>query len=164
MTRHWYVVSTKNKRETFAQEHLASRGVDSYLPRIMEPTRLGGTTVAPLFPGYLFIHLDLEEQFKDVIWTPGVKKFVGFGPAPAAVDDSVIAFLDERTGPDGVLCVKRQFKKGDVVCINQGPFEGLIGVIESPGSARGRVRVLMEILRRETPVEVPEHIIERISA
>jgi transcription antitermination factor NusG len=50
------------------------------------------------------------------------------------------------------------------VRITQGPLEGLVGIIESPCSGRGRVRVLMELLRRQTRVEVPQQIIERISA
>lgn len=160
---HWYVVRTKHQREALAADHLARRGVTSFLPRVSEPGRTG-TAVVPLFPGYLFLQLELERQFFDVIWTPGVYKFVGFGPAPSTVGDEVIEFLQDRTGPNGVLRMRRELCPGEVVRITRGPFEGLLAIIESPGSAQGRVRVLMELLRRQTRVELPENILERTSA
>ena len=67
---HWYVVRTKHQREALAADHLARRGVTTFLPRVSEPTR-AGAGVVPLFPGYLFLQLQLELQFTDVIWTPG---------------------------------------------------------------------------------------------
>jgi transcription antitermination factor NusG len=80
------------------------------------------------------------------------------------VDDAVIGFLYARVGQEGIVRAEPVFRQGDVVRITHGPFEGLIGIIENPGCARGRVRVLMELLRRQTRVEVPQHILERVSA
>jgi transcriptional antiterminator RfaH len=161
----WFVISTKARREQFAQDQLVRRGVDTFLPRIVEPLRLGlKSAVAPLFPGYLFVRIDLDEQYLDVAWTPGVRRFIGFGALPCALDDKVIEFLHARIGREGILYAAPVFKQGDVVRIKHGPFEGLIGIIENPGCGRGRVRVLMELLRRQTRVEVPLHIIERASA
>jgi transcription antitermination factor NusG len=76
----------------------------------------------------------------------------------------VIDFLQAQVGKEGILRPVRIFKPGDLVRIKYGPFEGLVGIIENPGCGRGRVRVLMELLRRQTRVEVPEQIIERVSA
>jgi len=161
----WYVISTKVRREEFAQDQLARRDVETFLPRIFESTRLSPKPViAPLFPGYLFVHIDLQEQYFDVVWTPGVRKFIGFGALPSPVGDNVVDFLRDRMGQEGVLRPVSLFKEGDVVRVKRGPLEGLVGIIENPGCGRGRVRVLMELLRRQTRVEVPEHIIERISA
>jgi transcriptional antiterminator RfaH len=161
----WYVISTKTRREEFAQDQLARRDVVTFLPRILESTRMSSKPlVAPLFPGYLFVHIDLEEQYFDVVWTPGVRKFIGFGPLPSPVDTAVVDFLRARMGEEGVLRPVSLFKEGDVVRVKRGPLEGLVGIIEKPVCGRGRVRVLMELLRRQTRVEVPEHIIERISA
>ena len=161
----WYVIGAKARREQFAQVQLARRGVDTFLPRILEPPSFNGrSAIAPLFPGYLFVHIDLEEQFFDVVWTPGVRKFIGFGTLPSPLDDSVVEFLQQRTGQEGILRTLPDFRPGERVRITHGPLEGLVGIIESPGSGRGRVRVLMELLRRQTRVEVPQQIIERISA
>jgi transcriptional antiterminator RfaH len=162
---HWYVIGAKARREQFAQEQLARRGVETFLPRIIEPARFDGKSIiAPLFPGYLFVHIDIEEQYCDVVWTPGVRKFIGFGALPNPLDDAVVEFLQVRTGQEGILRVIPVFTQGDVVRITHGPLEGLVGIIENPVCGRGRVRVLMELLRRQTRVEVPQRIIERISA
>ncbi len=161
----WFVISTKARREQFAQEQLGRRGVESFLPRILEPGRLRVTpAIAPLFPGYLFVRIDLMEQYFAVVWTPGVRKFIGFGTLPSPVDDAVVEFLHARMGQEGVVRAVPAFKQGDVVRVKRGPFEGLVGIIENPGCGRGRVRVLMELLRRQTRVEVPQHLIERVSA
>jgi transcription elongation factor/antiterminator RfaH len=163
-TPSWYVISTKVRREEFAVDQLARRDVETFLPRILESARITPKpVVAPLFPGYLFVHIDLEEQYFDVVWTPGVRKFIGFGPLPSPVGDDVVDFLRARMGQEGILRPVSSFKEGDVVRVKRGPLEGLVGIIENPGCGRGRVRVLMELLRRQTRVEVPEHIIERIS-
>jgi transcriptional antiterminator RfaH len=161
----WFVVSTKVRREYFAQEQLMFRGVETFLPRIIEPSRVRGKmAITPLFPGYLFLHIDLEQQYFDVVWTPGVRKFVAFGALPCPVDGQVVDFLHARTGAEGVLRLERVFHPGERVSIRSGPFEGLVGIIERPVCARGRVRVLMELLRRQTRVEVPEEIVERLPA
>jgi|SRR5579862_2304268 len=161
----WYVVGTKPRREQFAQDQLARREVLTFLPRIVEPARFDGREiVAPLFPGYLFVRIDIEEQYFDVAWTPGVTKFIGFGTLPSPLEDRVVDFLQERTGHEGILRAVPVFHPGERVRITHGPLEGLVGIIESPGSRRGRVRVLMELLRRQTRVEVPQQIVERISA
>jgi len=143
------VISTKARREEFAQDQLARRS---------KPV------VAPLFPGYLFVHIDLEDQFSHVVWTPGVRKFIGFGELPYPMDDVAIDFLQARVGHEGILRALPVFKQGDLVRIKRGPLEGLVGIIENPGCGHGRVRVLMELLRRQTRVEVPQQIIERVSA
>jgi transcriptional antiterminator RfaH len=161
----WYVISTKARREQFAQDQLNRRAVETFLPRIIEPGRSGlKSTVAPLFPSYLFVHIDLDQQYFNVVWTPGVRKFVGFGALPCPVDDSVVDFLFARGGQEGILRPLPNFKQGDMVRIKHGPFEGLVGIIEHPGCGQGRVRVLMELLRRQTRVDVPQQIIERVSA
>ena len=161
----WFVVSTKVRREQFAQEQLGGRGVETFLPRILEATYLRTKpTIAPLFPSYLFVHIDLEQQYSDVVWAPGVRRFIGFGALPCPVDDAVVEFLQARVGQEGIVRAVPVFEPGDMVRIKHGPFEGLVGIIENPGCGRGRVRVLMELLRRQTRVEVPQQIIERVSA
>lgn len=159
----WFVISTKVRREQVAREHLARRGVESFLPRILEPWQRQ-RRIAPLFPGYLFVNIDLLRQYFDVAWAPGVHKFVAFGGLPRPLDDAVLEFLRSRTGTDGVLRPARILNAGDTVRVNDGPFAGLIGIIENPGSSRGRVQVLMELLRRQTRVELPQEVVERVSA
>jgi len=165
LTPQWFVISTKARREQFAQEQLTRRGVETFLPKILEADgSRSKPQIAPLFPGYLFVHISLEHQYFNVVWTPGVRKFIGFGALPCAVDDVVIDFLYARLGREGMVHRSPVFRTGDVVRIKHGPFEGLVGIIDRPICGRGRVRVLMELLRRQTRVELPQQIIERVSA
>ena len=160
----WYVVRTKVRREQYAECHLARRGVRTFLPRICQPARVGiHSVVTPLFPGYLLVQIDLETQYFDVAWTPGVNKFVAFGGAPCSLEDTVVEYLRDRGGADGIIRAFPVFREGDRVRVKYGPFAGLEGFIES-SSGRGRVRILMELLRRQTRVELPQQFLDRISA
>lgn len=162
--RQWFVVHTKVRKEEYAQAQLGRRGVPTFLPWIHEPSRFAvGSSLAPMFPSYLFAHVHLEAEYWDVMWAPGVRRVVGFGEAASPVDDSVIDYLRARAGSDGIVHVSPEFREGDRVRIKQGPFAGLMGIIERPGSGRGRVRVLMDLLRRQTRVEVPEELLLRVA-
>jgi transcription elongation factor/antiterminator RfaH len=161
----WFVVRTKARREAYAEWQLARRGVETFLPRICEPARAGIHAVtAPLFPCYLLVRIDLESQYFDVVWTPGVNKFVAFGDTPSALDDTVVEYLRARADSDGIIRAFPVFRKGDRVRVKYGPFSGIEGIIESPVSGRGRVQILMELLRRQTRVELPLEFVDRVSA
>lgn len=152
----WYVLQTNRNRERVAQAALAQHGIASYLPRLEQwPRPAVGSAVAPLFPGYLFIHLG-SDLCAQVSWTPGVRGFVRFGGFAAAVDDDAIEFLRSREGADGVIHCSAPASGGDQVRIVHGPLRGLTAVVECRLPARERVRVLLQILRTDTPVELPE--------
>lgn len=162
--RQWYVVRSKPRREEYAQDQLVRRGVETFLPRILEPGRGRlEPVVGPLFPGYLFARVDLLTQYNRVIWAPGVSRFVAFGDVPASLDPEVIAFLQERAGAAGVVRVVRTFHDGDVVRVTRGPLGGLQGVVDGQASGQARVRVLMELLRRRTQVSVPSQLLEHVA-
>jgi transcription antitermination factor NusG len=153
----WYVVETKRHRERVAQKYLEEKGVPSYAPRIVQwPRPAVGSEIAPMFPGYLFVRSALPEQFYPVTWTPGVKAFVSFGDTPPALDDDTVEFLKSCEGPDGLIRCGEDADKASEVRIIRGPFRGLTAVLEQRLPARDRVRVLMHILQRATPVELPE--------
>jgi transcription antitermination factor NusG len=161
--RQWFVVHTKVRKEAYAQWQLTRRGIVTFLPWISQPSHFTvGNVVVPLFPSYLFAHADLTEQYWDLAWAPGVRRLVGFGEGATPVDPSIIAFLRERADPSGVVHAFPVFNPGDMVRIKQGPLAGLVGIIEHPRSGRGRVQVLMELLRRQTRVEVPEELLDRV--
>ena len=161
--REWYVVRSKPRREEYAQDQLLRRGVETFLPRIVEPLRgHAEPVIGPLFPGYLFARVDLLSQYNSVIWAPGVRRFVAFGDVPAAVDPAVVEFLQERCGPEGVVRVVPTFHDGDLVRVTRGPLGGLVGVVQGQVSGQCRVRVLMELLRRRTQVSVPSQLLEHV--
>jgi len=153
----WFVVQTKRHREEFAQASLGERDIATYLPRIVQwPRPAVGSDVAAMFPSYLFAQLALPDDFYRVSWTPGVKALVSFGGGPAAVDAAVIDLLRSREGPDGLIHYDDRPRPKSEVRIVSGPFRGLTAVLEERLPARERVRVLMRLLHRETPVELPE--------
>jgi transcriptional antiterminator RfaH len=162
--RKWYVVRSKPRREQYAQGQLLRRGVETFLPRILEPMRGHAEPVlGPLFPGYLFARIDLLSQYNSVIWSPGVRNFVAFGDVPVALDTAVVDFLQERCGPEGILRLVPTFHDGDLVRVTRGPLGGLVGIVQGHVSGQARVRVLMELLRRRTQVSVPSQILEHVA-
>lgn len=160
----WYVVETQRHREAVARAVLAGRGVTSYLPCIAQwPRPAVGAAVGPLFPGYLFVHADLGAQAHRIMRSNGVKSFVAFGGAPVAVADAVVDFLREREGADGLVRIGApEDVGGAAVRIVDGPFRGLTAVVTARLAAQDRVRVLMEILQRQTSVELPERWVRRL--
>jgi len=160
----WYVVETQRHREAVARAVLGERGVTSYLPCIAQwPRPAVGAAIGPLFPGYLFVRLDLARQAHRIVRTNGVKSFVAFGGAPVALGDDVVDFLREREGPDGLVQIGAADDIGGAtVRIVDGPFRGLTAVVTARLAARARVQVLMEILQRQTSVELPERWVRRL--
>lgn len=162
--RQWYVVQTKPRREHYAQDQLGRRGVETFLPRILEPPRAGGEpVVGPLFPNYLFACLDIAAQYASVVWSPGVRQVVSFGDVPTPVDFDVVEFLRTRCGAEGVVVGPPRFRDGDWVRVRRGPLEGLVGTVEGQTNGQSRIRVLMELLRRQTRVDVPLELLEPAS-
>lgn len=150
----WYVVSIKPRREDFAASQLEQRAIEVFLPRIVL-SRRGETVVRPMFPGYLFTRMVLRAQASRVTWAPGVRRLVTFEDEAPEVPPSAIEFLRAQAGPDGLIVARpRPLPIGRRVRVTNGPLSGLVGIIEDPPDARGRVGVLMDILRRQTRVSV----------
>ena len=153
----WYVVRSKPRAEAFAAANLRSKAIEVFLPRLAQRfAREAVRTVEPLFPGYLFAHLSLDTQFHVASWTPGVARLLS-GPdgAPAVLDESVVESLRERARDGDVLEARPALRTGDPVEIRTGPFAGLLAVIARPCSGAGRIQILLEVLRRQTRVDLP---------
>lgn len=158
----WYVVRAKAKKEEFARQNLQRRGLVVFLPRIRERRGSGRDAVAPLFPGYLFVYIALTDGYYRVVWTPGVRTFVCFGDAPTPVQPQVIDLIRGSAGEEGIIEPGPRLRRGDRVQITAGPFAGLMAIIERPCSQRGRVKVLLDFLRRGATVELPEEFVDRV--
>ena len=85
---------------------------------------------------------------------------VTFNGTPAIVEESIIGFLMGQAGADGVISARCNVTVGQQVAINGGPFDGLVGIIQEPPNARGRVKILLELLNQPTRVDVPVHFIK----
>ena len=159
--KQWYAVYTKPQKECYAEFNIQKRGVETFFPKLALPKapKRKPQNVS-LFPNYIFVRLDiLSELYSSVKWCPGVKRIVSFNGTPAAVDDLAIAFLMRQAQPDGTICARLNIEIGQEVSISGGPFDGLVGIIQNPPNARGRVGVLLNLLNRLTKVEVPVHFV-----
>jgi transcription elongation factor/antiterminator RfaH len=161
-TRQWYVVYSKPHKEKFAQFHLQLKGLEVFLPQLFLPQFLHKRKrIVPLFPNYLFVRIHIPGEYYHVLWSPGVKRFVGFNEAPTPVGEEIVAFLRQQANADGILTARSSLRVGQEVEITGGPFAGLIGIIQDPPNVKGRVRILMELLSRQVQVEVPVQLIKR---
>ena len=157
----WYVVYSKPHKEEVAEFHLLRKGVEVFFPRLLLPQSLPKRQqLVPLFPNYLFVRIQEPEEFGYARWSPGVSCLVSFNGTPAPLDDAIVTFLKQRATPEGILTARSTLRVGQQVQITRGPFSGLVGVIENPPDAKGRVRVLMQLLSRQVKVDVPVHFIE----
>jgi transcriptional antiterminator NusG len=158
--REWFVLFSKPHKEEFAQFHLKSKGLETFFPRLMLPRfSYKSKRIVPLFPNYLFVHVDLARDYDQVRWAPGVKSFVHFGSVPAPLDDRIAEDLLRQANCDGIIDAHSDLKVGQEVQIRGGPFDGVLGVIQKTPDGKGRVRLLMKLLSRRISVEIPVHLI-----
>jgi transcriptional antiterminator RfaH len=155
----WYVVRTKPRHESVAATNLRVKGIEVYLPRLasglLHHCAAPAHVTEPLFPGYLFAHLDLAREHHVAAWTPGVANLLGDGDGrPVPLGDAVVESL-RRRADGGEVFQPRPLRVGTPVEIRHGPFTGLLAVIDRPCSAAGRVQILLDLLRRQTRLDLP---------
>ncbi len=160
-SRLWYIAYSKPRKEEAALFHLQKKGPGAFFPQILLPhPALERRRVVRLFPNYLFVHLSLSEEYEYVRWCPGVKYLVEFEGGPAPLDEEIVGLLMQNVNPDGILKPHSDFLIGQEMFLKRDPFAGLVGLIQDPPDAQGRLSVLMEFLSRTIKVEVPVQYIE----
>lgn len=158
---HWYLVYTKPRKESVAEFHLRLKGVGVFLPWFLRAEfARRRKQIVPLFPNYLFVHIDFTETYYQVLWTPGVKRFVSFNGDPTPLEGEVVEYLIKQANSEGVIKGRSHLKAGQEVEISSGPFKGLAAIIQDPPDAKGRVKVLLNILKRQVKAEVPVQFVK----
>jgi transcriptional antiterminator RfaH len=161
----WYAIQTKVNREKEVEKRLVDLHLEVFLPWMRTRRRIGSRyqwVLTPLFPGYLFCRLDMILAGKSARYLPGVRDFLTFGNRIAEVGAEIIQRLRDRC-PNGVAAVDSvTAKPGDVVRINEGPFSGLEAIFERTLKGSERVAVLLDILGRQTRLELPSETIAKI--
>ncbi|MEW6400076.1 MAG: transcription termination/antitermination NusG family protein [Bacillota bacterium] len=177
----WYAVQTKPRKESAVEATLDGEGVMVLLPRFVyqdAPGAAGGQKrrrgrprkdpaasrdrVEPMFPGYLFVQLapSDHDRWQMVRRNPWVLRVLGTGEEPVPVPDEAIDIILEKSFGSGIVVFRdgrpawRDLEAGARVEITEEPFRGLVGILEKPTSGRRRVRVLLQIMGQEVPVEV----------
>lgn len=162
----WYVLRSKPNKEDFFWGQLLAHHIEVYYPCIRaKAVNPRARKIKPYFPGYLFIHVDLQEiTISFLNWMPGSRGLVSFDEQPASVPDGLIAAIrcrvDQINAAGGEKLVDLQ--SGDKVIIQVGPFAGQEAIFDTTLSGNARARVLLGILRgRQLPIEISSAHIER---
>jgi transcription elongation factor/antiterminator RfaH len=155
LQRDWYVIYSKPHKEEQAQFHLGLKGVESFFPRLHLPGSVEKRKrIIPLFPNYLFARIHIPTEYHYVIWSPGVKKIVCFSETPVPIEENIVQFLQQNADARGVIEARSHLRRGQEVEVTGGPFNGLVGVIQNPPDAKGRIKILLKLLSRQITVKL----------
>ena len=107
-----------------------------------------------IFPGYMLVRMILTDPSWLVVrTTPGITGFVGVGNQPTPLADKEVTAI-EKFMAQGAPKFKTKFNTGEAVKIVDGPFAEFLGTVESIDETQGKLKVLVSIFGRETPVEL----------
>ena len=163
----WYVVHTysghENRVATNLRQRIETEALEHKIVDILVPTQdkieiRGGKkeqVKEKLFPGYMYVKMELDNStWIAVRTTQGVIGFVGAGTKPMPISDSEVKSIMQFMNQGAAPTFKEVFNVDDPVKIIDGPFADFIGKIESVDKEKGKLRVLVSIFGRETPVEL----------
>ena len=161
--RRWYAVFTVPQNEKSAVRHLDLRNVESFLPtyetvRVWK-NRQRVKTILPLFPTYLFVHVDHRERVK-VLQTPGVLHIVGNGRKHIPLEDAEVEFL--RSGFNGrKIEPYRELVVGERVRIRSGVMQGIEGTLVRKCSSL-RFVLTLNLINQHASVEIDAESLESV--
>ncbi|CAN5149923.1 transcription termination/antitermination protein NusG [soil metagenome] len=162
----WYIVHTyaghENKVARNLKQRVETMGFETRIFDIIVPTRQtikvqGGKkeeVSEKIFPGYVLVKMILDdESWLLVRTTQGVTAFIGAGNKPTPISQKEVEAIQQFMQQEEPL-YKTAFVMGEAVKIIDGPFSDFLGTIENIDESRGKLRVLVSIFGRETPVEL----------
>ena len=172
----WYVIHTQTGVESKVKANLESRaevaGLRHLIHQILIPTekvsevKAGKKRISErkFFPGYILIQMELtDDSWYLVKNTPGISGFVGSGKNPIPLSEeevnSIIVQQEEKTSKPKP---KVEFSQGENVRVKEGAFANFNGVIEEINPNRGKLKVMVTIFGRQTPVELEYWQVEKI--
>ena len=162
----WFVAHTTSGHEVRVAETLRQRietmNLTDKVYELMVPTqdrvviRSGkkATIKEKIFPGYLLVKMVLtDETWLAVRTTHGITGFVGAGKTPTPLSEIEVANIQKFVSAPAKR-FKTRFSKGEAVKVSDGPFTDFLGTIDEIDEEKGKVKVLVSIFGRETPVEL----------
>ena len=112
------------------------------------------TAMRPLFPGYIFVALDVAlGSWRAIISTYGITRLVSFGKEPTAVPSDLVSQLMLRCDAEGKFQQENCLRPGDQVILNKGPFVNFVAEVERIAPDQ-RVLILMDFMGAQTRVAV----------
>ena len=169
MAMKWYAIHTysghENKVKSNLERAIAGSGRDDLFGRILVPTQIvtemknGKRTQSTrkFFPSYIILEMNLDEDTWHLVRDcPGVSRFVGSSaskPDPLR-EDEVKRLLGQIEGTKDRTIPEIPFHEGEHVKVVDGPFSDFTGVVEEVNPERGKLKVMVTIFGRATPVEL----------
>jgi len=164
----WYVVHTysgfEQKARESLQERFKTKGLENYLGEIKIPQETVTEVVKgekkkstrKFFPGYILVQLRLNQDTWHMVKdTPKILGFVGDASNPAPLLDSDVELINTQVEEGGTSSrSKMEFEQGETVKVIDGPFTEFTGTIEEVKPDKGKLKVLISIFGRATPVEL----------
>ena len=175
--KHWYVVHTYSGFEKKVKETLEniveSEKLTDVVSQVLIPTeevaeiKNGKKRISTkkIFPGYIIVEMALNDDIWHIIKEiPGVTGFVGPGRAPVPLSqDEVNNILQHMEDTEEAPRPRISFEAGETVKVIEGPFYNFTGYVSEVNHDRGRLKVMVDILGRSTPVELDFLQVEKIS-
>ena len=172
----WYVAHTYSGHEKKAQRYLesafANAGLEDHLGRVVVPTqevvemRQGkrSSSMKKFLPGYILVELHLTKQTQHLVTnTPGITNFVGSGGKPVPLQpDEVERVLGQMDTSREQEVTEVPYRVGDQVKVIDGPFSDFAGFISEVNMERRKLKVMVSIFGRPTPVELDFLQVEKL--
>jgi transcriptional antiterminator RfaH len=165
MTLLWYVLRTKPRCDFSTAEQLSREGFSVYCPRLKSPSPSNDTRYVPLFPGYLFLEVDMETRDAELPrQKAGILGWLRLGDdiptVPTGIISDIRQWVDEINKGAGVL---QSFRIGQKVRLIHGNLDSLGEVIEDTPSSNGQVQIVLNFLGRVITASVPWHKLQPVS-
>ncbi|TYO92709.1 transcription antitermination protein nusG [Desulfallas thermosapovorans DSM 6562] len=175
MSKRWFVIHTysgyENKVKANLEKRIESMNMEDKIFRILVPMEdevevkdgKKKVTKRKIFPGYVLVEMIMTDDSWYVVRnTPGVTGFVGSGTKPIPLDEAEARQIIRQMGMDEPR-TKVDFNPGEQVRVISGPFENFGGVIEEILLDKNKLKVLISMFGRETPVELDYNQVEKIT-
>jgi transcriptional antiterminator NusG len=166
MGKNWYVVHTysgfEEKVKLSIEDKSAKKDLGEKITRILIPTekvielRSGKKRESDrkFYPGYILVEMELDDETWHLVRsTPRVTGFVG-GTKPVPIPEEEVEIILQQLEKGPAPQVKTQFQKGENVRIIDGPFTSFVGYVDEVDMDHGRLKVMVSIFGRQTPVEL----------
>lgn len=142
----WYVLQTKPQREQAVVGQLRLAGYETFFPVLRNCL-----ATKALFPSYVFVRLEAgcSADYRLAQFTRGVTRVLGTrDEGPIAVPEKVVSFLRQRADAKGIIVQELFARAGEAVRAQRGLLKDLIGILEKPMDAAGRLHVLFKMFNR----------------
>jgi transcription termination/antitermination protein NusG len=172
--KNWYVIHTysgyedrvaENLRQRIETMGMADKIFDVIVPKENQIEIKNGRrriVERRIFPGYVLVQMDVTEDSWYVVRnTPNVTGFVGSGTTPIPIAAEEVRHIQKRMGVEEPK-YKIDFSVGESVNITDGPFKSFDGVVNEIDENKGKIKVLVNMFGRETPVELDSLQVKKI--